>query len=448
MDAHRSVPVFLILLAAVMTCGAAHPTPAVSDVRVVATAPTHLQIDWEGQAEAYRVQYYVYGPRGYGDKSAYSPVVAQGPLTVVNLTPETQYVLRVQALEPEPEEAEEKTFKVLGESKPLAATTEAWEPRQWEDLLLWPSRHMDTFAGGTAHPAVAAYGDKLLVVECYEGAIHVSQVNPETLEVHSTKLIVPARSEGLPVDPNMSRRHIDAVVIQDTLWVSWLSIGMALRSIDLPRVMIASYDLVTQSVTEPVRLHEAWVCRLVSFNGQPCVLWVGRGPRILLGRYDSAVGIHSAVGSREKPIPTDPAAVDLGIEVFVPYFVRVGSPHFDSGHLWAVKFNGQEFYGRRMLRSRGEYSSPTGAGVNNAIVVAYAKAIEEHLSDIDITLTSAEAGEVASTSYIHDGTRNITPDAVTLGDSIYLVYNKWSAGPGSPNAVNYGTFIGKIEPKF
>ena len=81
-------------------------------------------------------------------------------------------------------------------------------------------------------------------------------------------------------------------------------------------------------------------------------------------------------------------------------------------------------------------------------MLAYAKASEDQLSDIDITLTSGEAGEVASTSYIHDGTRNITPDAVALGDSIYLVYNKWSGWPLADASVNYGTFIGKIELKF
>ncbi len=443
MDAHRSIPVFLILLAAMMTSGAAHPAPVVSAVRVVATGPTHLQVDWQGQAEAYRIVY----SEAIASAQETSPVLAQGPFTLVNLTPETEYVLKVQALKPR-EEAERDAFKVIGESQTLQVSTSPWQPREWENLLLWPSRHVPTFPGDTAHPAIAAYGDGLLVVECYEGTIYVSQVNPQTLEIHSTKLIVPARSESLPVDPNMSRRHIDAVVIKDTLWVSWLSIGMALRSIDLPRVMIASYDLATQSVTKPVRLHEATSCRVVSFNGQPWVLWLEMEPTLVLGRYDSLVGIQNPVRGRTEAIPGDAAGVDLGIEVFIPYFVRAGSPRFDSGDLRAVKFNGQEFYERRMLRSRGEYSSPTGAGVNNAIVVAYAKAIEEQLSDIDITLTSAEEGQVTSTSYIHDGTRNITPDAVAIGDSIYLVYNKWSAGPGSPNAVNYGTFIGKIEPKF
>jgi len=112
------------------------------------------------------------------------------------------------------------------------------------------------------------------------------------------------------------------------------------------------------------------------------------------------------------------------------------------------EINGQEFYGTRMLRGVGPYSSPTGAAVNDTIVLAYAKAIQDRLSDIDITLTSAEAGEVTSTSYIRDGTCSITPDAVAIGDCIYLVYNKWSARAGSPDSVNYGTFIGKIELRF
>ncbi len=141
-------------------------------------------------------------------------------------------------------------------------------------------------------------------------------------------------------------------------------------------------------------------------------------------------------------------AVDLGTDLLLPCLISAPTSNANSKALWAVKFNGEEFYQQRMLRGPGPYSSPTGAAVNDTIVLAYAKATEDQLSDIDITLTSGEAGGVASTSYIHDGTFNTTPDAVALGDSIYLVYNKWSARRGSPNAVNYGTFIGKIEPKF
>ena len=141
--------------------------------------------------------------------------------------------------------------------------------------------------------------------------------------------------------------------------------------------------------------------------------------------------------------------MDLGIELLLASLQYPTQPGQAGRRThWGVKYNGQDFYGSRMLRGVGPYSSPTGAAVSSTIVLAYAKATEDQLSDIDITLSSGEAGGVASTSYIHDGTFNTTPDAVAMGDAIYLVYNKWSAGPGSPNAVNYGTFIGKIEPKF
>ena len=93
------------------------------------------------------------------------------------------------------------------------------------------------------------------------------------------------------------------------------------------------------------------------------------------------------------------------------------------------------------------YSSPTAAAVSGNIILACAKATDERLSDIDTTLTSAEGGEVTSASYIHDGTCNITSDAVTLGDAIYVACSKWSANPHNSRSVNYGTYLAKIEPK-
>ena len=40
-------------------------------------------------------------------------------------------------------------------------------------------------------------------------------------------------------------------------------------------------------------------------------------------------------------------------------------------------------------------------------------------------------------------------DRVTvLGDSVYVVYNKWWGQPGSPHSVNYGTYIGRVQLMF
>ena len=432
----------------------AQPAELIANVRVVATAATHLQLNWEGQAEAYRVKYGVYGS-GYGEKIAYGPVVARGPVTLVTLTPETQYVLRVQALEPEPEETEEKASNVIDESKPLAATTGPWQPREWENLLLWPSRHVPTFPGGTTFPAVAAYEDELVMVECYERAIHVSRIDPETVGVLSAKLAIPAEGKW-------RREDLDAVVVKDTLWLTWLepvSGGYRHGS----RHMIASYDLQSGVATGPLVIAGGlysgdwrYGCELANSDGEIWVLWtaVWGGKGTNMARYDPFTGLQQpssewCVGQLRS---AGAAAVELAGELFVTGLMgkadaQVWPVGGERWGLWAVRFNGQDFYEQRMLRGRGWYSSPTGAAVGGNIVVGYAKATQEELSDIDITLTSAEGGEVTSTSYIRDGTYNSAPDMVALGDAIYLVYNKWSATPHNSRSVNHGTYLAKIELK-
>lgn len=444
----RGVPIVLMFLAALATCGVGRTAETVEDLRLVASAPTHLQVNWQGQAQAYRIVY----SEAVEARQHITSVVAQGPFTLVGLVPETEYIIRVEALQLQPTQASPAQYRVIGKSETVQIATGPWEPREWENLRLWPSRHVDTFPGDTTYPAIAAYKNELLVVECYEGAIYVSQVNPETLEVHSTKLLFPAEED-------LVRTYLDAVVIQDTLWVSWLQADWNGHHVPVPMQQLVSYDLQTSSVSDSVKLGETQSCGLVSYNGQVWLSQIHRrigaygGRRsMILAHYDPVTGLQNPKGWVRSPSARPmyaTAAVDLGIEVLLAFLQRAtGADVANQRTLWAVKFNGQEFYEERMLRGRGEYSSPTGAAVNDTIVLAYAKATQEELSDIDLTLTSAEGGEVTSTSYIHDGTYNTTPDAVAIGDSIYLVYNKWSARAGSPNAVNYGTFIGKIELKF
>jgi len=434
------IVIVLMSWAVVGACGVGRAAEPVEDLRLVASAPTHLQVDWQGQAAAYRIVY----SQAIESRQHITSVVAQGPFTLVDLVPETEYVLRVQALESGPEG---DAFKVIGESQALQVTTEPWQPRQWENLLLWPSRHVNTFAGGTAHPAIVAHGDELLIVECYEGAIYASQVSPENLEVEWTKVLVPAKEYERPV-------RLDSVIIEDILWVAWVNLSPPSRfsSVLLPTQTLLTYNLHSDTVGDPIELHQAPDIGLAAFNGQPWVLGPGDGETgVTVASYDPTGGLReprSGIGGANVRV-REVAGLDLGAEAFLAFLQHpVGPGHAVRRALWSLKFNGQEFYEQRMLRGRGAYSSPTGAVVNSAIVLAYGKATQEELSDIDLTLTSAEGGEVTSTSYIRDGTYNITPDAVAVGDTIYIVYNKWSARAGSPNCVNYGTFIGKIQLKF
>ena len=106
-----------------------------------------------------------------------------------------------------------------------------------------------------------------------------------------------------------------------------------------------------------------------------------------------------------------------------------------------------------MLRGRGNFSHPTCAVIDDQVIIAYASrplptagAAEE--SSIDITVTTGEGGQVTSTSY-DSGGYNVAPDAVRMGEALFVAYNKWSADPdSSADAVNQGTYVGKIELKF
>lgn len=445
----------------------------VAPPRLIGAGATHLQVTWDGQGQNYQVV----ATAADGSESQRSPIVNRGPVTLVNLRPAAKYLVRVQAVaftvQPTTQPAASAALRVVGESRPLEVATEPWQGREWSHLRLWPSRHVDSFPAGTTHPALAADDGELLLVELHQRALYVSRVTADSLQVIAKQQLCELPGEQVA-------KQVDAAVIKKVLWVTWISQARGTEDAINGVQMLVSYDLQTSATSPPTELHPALKCGLTTFNGRLWLLWQAPGSldTVQLARYDPSIGLQEPwEWSVERATWAAAAAEDLGADLFlagVKSAVPVQSPAvgpitdraiplpplaprpLSSGiyQLWAAKFNGRRFYESRMLRGGGDYSALSTAALNSSIVVVYAhqpraaEGIPEG-SDIDITLTTGSAGRVASNSYIHDGTYNITPDAARVGDAIFVAYNKWSGSPQkSSTSINYGTFIGKIELKF
>ena len=355
----------------------------------------------------------------------------------------------------------------------LQPPTRLLRPTEWASLRLWPARHVESFASGTTNPVVASYAGKLLLVEVYQGALYLSQLEPDSL-----KVIGKTKLSGL--QPGRTVKDVDAVVVKGVLWVTWIS-----QAAGEGHQMFLQHNLQTAASASPVEEHSAVGCSLAVFSGQLWVLWRSPGPSggLYLARYDTTSGL-----GRPQQWPIQRAewvgggAVDLGGELFLAgiktaTLVKLPAPikpparggggqptpvirpqirpqPAGSVHqLWAAKFNGQRFYGSRMLRGRGNFSHPACAVLDGQVTIAYASrppaaAGAAQQSSIDITVTTGEGGQVTSTSYDSSG-HNVAPDVVRMGEALFVAYNKWSANPDSfADAVNQGTYIGKIELKF
>jgi len=345
-------------------------------------------------------------------------------------------------------------------------------PTEWASLRLWPARHVESFAGGTTNPALASYAGRLLLVEVYQGTLYLSQLEPDSLKVIGKRKLSALQS-GRTV------KDVDAVVVKGVLWVTWIS-----QTAGESRQMFLQHNLQTAVSASPVEGHSAVSGSLAVFSGQLWVLWRTPGPPggLYLARYDAASGLGQP---QQWPIQRAEwiggSAADLGGELFlagiktatlmklpapiIPPALGGGQrtpvirpqikaqPAGATHQLWAAKFNGQRFYGSRMLRGRGNFSHPACAMLDSQVITVYASrppaatgATQQ--SSIDITVTTGEGGQVTSTSY-DSGGHNVAPDVVRMGEALFVAYNKWSANPdGSADAINRGTYVGKIELKF
>jgi len=70
------IVIVLMSWAVVGTCGVGRAAEPVEDLRLVASAPTHLQVNWQGRAAAYRIVY----SQAIESRQHTTSVVAQGAI--------------------------------------------------------------------------------------------------------------------------------------------------------------------------------------------------------------------------------------------------------------------------------------------------------------------------------------------------------------------------------
>jgi len=148
----------------------------------------------------------------------------------------------------------------VARNEPAPAAAELGPVREWADLRLWSSRHVDSFPSGTMHPALASHNGQLLLVEAYQRALYLSRVAPDGLTVLAKQQLCGPQGGQLV-------RCVDAAVIKDTLWVTWISQAPGTDAAGGRQVFI-SCDLQTGACGPPVEQHPAGDCALTSFGGQ------------------------------------------------------------------------------------------------------------------------------------------------------------------------------------
>ncbi len=255
--------------------------------RLIGAGATHLQVTWDGQGQNYQVV----ATAADGSASQRSPIVNRGPVTLVNLRPAAKYLVRVQAvaftIQPSTQPTASAALRVVGESRPLEVATQPWQSREWSDLRLWPSRHVDSFPAGATDPALAADDGELLLVEVHQRALYVSRVAAESLQVIAKQQLCEFPGEQVA-------KQVDAAVIKKVLWVTWISQAPGTASATNGVQMLVSYDLQTGAISSPTELHPALKCGLTTFNGRLWLLWQAPASldTVRLARYDPSIGLQ------------------------------------------------------------------------------------------------------------------------------------------------------------
>lgn len=331
----------------------------------------------------------------------------------------------------------------------LAAGVSAQEiqPKEWENLRLWPGQAVSTLGAGSSWPALAASDDQLLLGEIFAGGVYLSALDPQTLAVGWTKPVAPALA-------GRERTDLHATVVGQKTWLAWLE-APAGTAAGTPRSLkLASFDLTAQTASAAREIAITTQVALTCHNQQLWLVWLG--PAASGGLSLSAGAQEDAfVVTWQPSAPGSPVAVglgDLGADLCLPFVTRQGG----RLALWQASYNGHRFFGVRKLRGLGEMGPPAICRLQNRLLILYTLfpgAAETGYGDgyLAVTVTDTVGARLASDTYLADGNVNLYPSLASLNNTVYVAYNAWSAHPDTAapgQAINRGIFIGKIEPQF
>ncbi len=234
-----------------------------SNWALLAWAPVHGDL---------QVRYREAGNRAWETEPAHP----DGHCTLLGLKPDTRYDYFV---EPVPRTHYDAAGRAgnppwhIREAGPRSLRTLPWQARTWNGLRLWPTQPLTTVPGDRSFPAIEAAEGALYVAECVGGGIHLSRVQPDSLEVEWMSYVAGPSLEIL-------KKYLDQASAEG--YIPYASV-------------LGDYV----SADEVATRYE----NLASFYEEYGHFWVGTGPFIL----ETVSPVESSLSLARNPNYPDPA---------------------------------------------------------------------------------------------------------------------------------------------
>lgn len=397
------------------------------------------------------------------------PAQPDGHCTLLSLKPATRYDYFVEPV-PKPHydasgRAGDPPWRTRN-SGPRALHTAPWEAREWDGLRLWPTQPLRTVAGSPSFPAVEAYEGALYVTECVGGGIHLSRLQPDTLEVEwSRQIIAP------PAPPDTLAGLLDTCLSGARLHLTYniQAGGSGAEGLAGARQLLAVYDLGQEKLlAQPLVLPtvqsgaSTYGAALTTVDQRVWVTWVETWLEDGERRSRALIGDLDRLASGDPPTPWDEAAPNRfwgpGLAAFEGQPLLLGSDLAPAGGppeaepLVCVRTDGTAFHGQRTLVPMGRNRYPRGIQVGEALYLLYRTDVayptyRGRYQDVMLAVVESGGMSVTATAYVGDMTFSTWPDVTAIGSTLYVVYQKLSHVYGDPElpAQAYGTYIGRIE---
>ncbi len=427
-----------------------------SNWALLAWAPVHGDL---------QVRYREAGNRAWETEPAHP----DGHCTLLGLKPDTRYDYFV---EPVPRTHYDAAGRAgnppwhIREAGPRSLRTLPWQARTWNGLRLWPTQPLTTVPGDRSFPAIEAAEGALYVAECVGGGIHLSRVQPDSLEVEWSRQIL-APDTG----PIALTGLLDTCLSGQRLYLTYnlQSSDSGDEGLSGARQMLAVYDLGQQRMLgEPLELPpiqpgaSTYGAGLTTLAQQVWVTWVEtwmedgerRSRALMATTEDLQTGAEPVIWETGAPV----RFWGPGLGVFEGQPLLLGSDLAPTGGppeaepLVAARADVTGFHGQQTLVAMGRNRYPRGLQVGETFYLVYRSDIayptyRGRYQDVMVAAVERGGMAVTTTAYVVDMTFNTWPDITAVGNTLYVVYQKLSHVYGDPDLPTraYGTYIGRIE---
>lgn len=382
------------------------------------------------------------------------------------LEPDHDYEVRVSL--PQPPHYDETGQQVANpwpvvQTPLLSLRTSPWTPRKWGRLMLWPTRHLDTFPGDQSYPCIEAYKGDLYVTEAHGGGVYLSRVQPPNLQVNWTRPLLPPEPEQKQVYTDL-----DTCVYADRLYLAVTLQRPAAPAASRTALRVSIYDLaLDQPVGEPLLITparpEAAALQgaVMTFRDQVWLTWLEaftqQGQRqtelVIAPLQEGGVG-ERRVWQEAPASLFGPALASFEEQLAILFTdLTTGAGRLGYEPLGLVRFDGLSFSRRQRLTGLGSSRYPDAHQFGRHLALVYrsdaAYAIyDRRYQDLRLALLGPAGLANEDTAYVADMTYNTAPSLTMLGNDLWVAYQKFSHAYGDPAdpAVSYGTFLGRLSP--